>query len=142
MMNITWEGNTVDDSRVGLARELARMNLPVNFYTEFYWKIDLHNLFHFLSLRADSHAQKEIQDYALAILDITKRWVPYAYEAFVQYRLKSAHVSLAGKEAIKKMIAGEKVTAESIGMSPREWRELMADFDLEDQQDAKIVPLK
>lgn len=131
MMNVTWEGETVDSSRTGLARELARMNLPVNFYTEFYWKIDLHNLFHFLSLRADAHAQKEIQDYANAILDVTKRWVPLAYEAFVQYRLKGSYVSQRGKEALKKLIAGEPVTPESVGLSPREWKELETAFDLE-----------
>ena len=130
MMNVTWDGQTLDESKSGLARELARMNLNLNFYTEFYWKIDLHNLFHFLSLRADSHAQLEIRDYADSILELTKLWVPLAYEAFVQYRQKGTYVSQKGKEAMRKLIAGEKVTAESIGMSPREWREMMDAFDL------------
>ena len=133
MMNTNEQGEILDESRRGLTRELARMNLPLNFYTEFYWKIDLHNLFHFLSLRADTHAQKEIQDYANAILEVTKCWVPFAYEAFVQYRLKGVSISQKGKEVIKKIMGGEDVKPESSGLSLREWRELMDTFDLQDQ---------
>ncbi len=63
----------------GLARELARMNLPANIYTQWYWKVDLHNLFHFLRLRADAHAQYEIRVYADAICNVVADWVPAAY---------------------------------------------------------------
>ena len=120
------EGCTVfKPGELGLARELARINLPVNAYTQWYWKIDLHNLFHFLSLRADPYAQHEIQVYAKTMLDIVQKWVPNACEAFTEYRLKGRSVSGKGLAAIKRMLAGESVTAESIGMSGREWRELM-----------------
>ncbi|POG51582.1 thymidylate synthase (FAD), partial [Wolbachia sp. wRi_2] len=73
----------------GLAREIARTNLMLNYYTQFYWKIDLHNLLHFLKLRADKHAQYEIRVYAEVMLDIIKKWVPLAYNAFVEYCLES-----------------------------------------------------
>ena len=81
----------LDEERHGLARELARMVLPANIYTQWYWKIDLHNLLHFLSLRADPHAQYEIRVYAEAMLDVVKRWVPITYEAFMQHRLEFRH---------------------------------------------------
>jgi thymidylate synthase (FAD) len=77
----------------GLARELARSVLPVSVYTEWYWKCDLHNIFHFLSLRMDPHAQKEIQDYATAMFDLIQPIVPVACEAFVDYRLEGMHLS-------------------------------------------------
>ncbi|MFV0503146.1 MAG: FAD-dependent thymidylate synthase, partial [Lachnospirales bacterium] len=115
-----------DEGRSGLARELARMNLTANIYTQWYWKVDLHNLFHFLSLRADPHAQYEIRVYADAICELTKAWVPAAYEAFEDFRLGGAHLSRAGREAVRRMIAGETLDADSAGMSPAEWRELMA----------------
>lgn len=88
--------------------------------------MDLHNLFHFLSLRADAHAQYEIRVYAEAMCELAKAWVPAAYEAFEDYRLGGAQLSLKGREAIRRMLAGEKMDAESAGMSPGEWRELMA----------------
>jgi thymidylate synthase (FAD) len=115
-----------DENKTGLARELARMNLPVNFYTQWYWKIDLHNLLHFLSLRADSHAQYEIRMYAEAMLEMVKAWVPLTYQAFMDYRMGGANVSAKGMAAIKRMISGEKVTQESSGMSKGEWREFAA----------------
>lgn len=120
------EGGTVfKPGELGLARELARINLPVNAYTQWYWKIDLHNLFHFLSLRADPYAQHEIQVYAKTMLALVEKWVPTACAAFMEYRLKGRSISGKGLEVIKKMIAGDPVTAESIGMGTREWRELM-----------------
>ena len=125
-LNHDEEGNVIDETRPGLARELARMNLTLNYYTEWYWKIDLHNLMHFLSLRADSHAQYEIRAYADVMIDILKRWVPTTYDAFVKYRLNSTHISQQGMDIIKRMIRGEKVTQEDSGLSPREWRELIA----------------
>jgi len=114
-----------DPGRRGLARELARMNLSLNFYTQWYWKTDLHNLLHFLSLRADPHAQYEIRAYAEAMLETVKRWVPMAYEAFVNYRLGGAHLSAKGLAVVKRMIGGENVDQKTSGMSAREWRELM-----------------
>lgn len=126
MLNEDEQGNCYDTSKQGLTRELARINLPVSFYTQWYWKVDLHNLFHFLSLRADPHAQYEIREYANAILEIVKAWVPFAYEAFVEHRLHGSHFSQAGLEVIKRLINGEDVTQESSGMSAREWTETMA----------------
>lgn len=110
----------------GLAREIARTNLTLNYYTQFYWKIDLHNLLHFLKLRADKHAQYEIRVYAEVMLDIIKKWVPLAYNAFVEYCLESAHISKTGLEIIRKLIKGENVTREESGIGKREWDELMS----------------
>jgi len=114
-----------DDGKKGLARELARMNLPANVYTQWYWKVDLHNLFHFLRLRADAHAQYEIRVYAEKMCEITADWVPAAYGAFEDYRLGGANLSAKGIAAIKRMIAGEDMDAEKAGMSAGEWRELL-----------------
>ena len=114
------------DGQKGLARELARMNLPANVYTQWYWKVDLHNLFHFLRLRADAHAQHEIRVYADAMCAIVKDWVPAAYGAFEDYRLGGATISARGIDAIRRMLAGEKMDADKAGMSAREWRELEA----------------
>jgi thymidylate synthase (FAD) len=109
----------------GLARELARMNLPANVYTQWYWKVDLHNLFHFLRLRADAHAQMEIRVYAEALCEIVRDWVPAAYAAFEDYRLGGATLSAKGVECLRRMLAGEEVTQESSGMSKGEWREFV-----------------
>ena len=119
-------GAPLDPARPGLARELARLNLTLGFYTQWYWKTDLHNLMHFLSLRADSHAQYEIRAYAEVMLDILKRWVPMTYAAFLEYRLNAATISATGLEVIRRLLAGEPVDQASSGLSPREWRELMA----------------
>ena len=117
---------------LGLTRELARTILPVNVYTEMYWKIDLHNLFHFLRLRADSHAQYEIQCYANAILNIVRLWVPFAYDAFINYRKNSVSVSKKCIDLNKKMLQGEKISQETSGLSKGEWREFIEAFDLKD----------
>jgi thymidylate synthase (FAD) len=130
MMNCNEEGVVFDENKDGLARELARMNLPVNFYTQWYWKIDLHNFMHFLSLRADAHAQYEIRAYADIMLDMLKAWVPLTYKAFMDYRMGGAAVSAKGLEIIRRMIGGEKVTQEQSGMSKGEWRELMGVLEL------------
>ena len=111
--------------QAGLARELARMNLPANIYTQWYWKVDLHNLFHFLRLRADAHAQMEIRVYAETLCEIVKDWVPAAYSAFEDYRLGGASLSARGVECVRRMLAGEEVTQETSGMSKGEWREFM-----------------
>jgi len=126
MLNEDETGKQTDPERVGLARELARMNLTINAYTQWYWKTDLHNLFHFLSLRADSHAQYEIRVYAEAMLEMVRRWVPLAFDAFKRYRLGGVHLSAGGLAIVKRLLAGEKVAQEGSGLSAREWRELMA----------------
>lgn len=108
----------------GIARELARMNLTLNYYTQWYWKIDLHNLMHFVMLRADPHAQYEIRVYADAILKIMEAWVPLAAEAFKEHRMHGVRLSRTALAAVKRMIAGEKLTQESSGLSKREWDEL------------------
>lgn len=125
MLNEDAKGARKDPSRKGLARELARMNLTLNTYTQWYWKIDLHNLMRFLSLRADSRAQYEIRTYAAVLLELLKRWTPITYQAFLDYNLNGAHISAQGLATIKKMIAGETITQKTSGLSKREWRELM-----------------
>ena len=132
MLNERFDGSTIDENKKGLARELARMNLTLNTYTQWYWKTDLLNLMNFLRLRADSHAQYEIRVYADIMLDTVKKWVPITYDAFMDYRVGGTEVSAKGKLIIQKLIKGEKVDAESSGLSKREWNELMTAFDLKD----------
>lgn len=122
----------IDEEGTGLARELARMNLTLNTYTQWYWKIDLHNLMHFLSLRADHHAQYEIRVYAEQMLDILKRWVPLTHEAFMQYRMGGVHVSAGALDVVKALLKGEKVQREDTPLSKREWNELMEKIDRAD----------
>jgi len=126
LLNVDERGRVLDPGRHGLARELARMVLPANIFTQWYWKVDLHNLLHFLSLRADPHAQYEIRVYAEAMLDVVKRWLPITYEAFVQHRLNAVTLSANAFAVVKRMLAGEKVTESSSGLGKREWQELMA----------------
>ncbi len=121
-----YEAMISQDGQQGLARELARMNLPANIYTQWYWKIDLHNLFHFLRLRADHHAQYEIRVYAEAICKIVADWVPFAYAAFEDYRMGGATLSVRALDCVRRMLAGEEVTEETSGMSKGEWREFLA----------------
>ena len=120
-----YEAMISQDGQDGLARELARMNLPANVYTQWYWKVDLHNLFHFLRLRADAHAQYEIRVYAELMCDLVKDWVPFAYSAFEDYRMGGANLSGKGVECVRRMLKGEEVTQETSGMSKGEWREFM-----------------
>jgi thymidylate synthase (FAD) len=130
LMNANAKGEPLDESRDGIARELARMNLTLNYYTQWYWKIDLHNLFHFLMLRADPHAQYEIRTYADAMLEVVKKWVPFAYDAFMEYRMGGAHLSKTGIDVVKRMVAGEKVTQETSGLTKREWDELVGKLQI------------
>ena len=123
------EGEHADPCRLGLARELARINLPLGIYTQWYWKTDLHNLFHFLSLRADSHAQYEIRVYAEAMLETVKAWVPLAYEAFVECRLGGAELTAGQLAVLRRMLKGEEVTLETSGLGKRMWDELQAVLD-------------
>ncbi|MEM8625984.1 MAG: FAD-dependent thymidylate synthase [Pseudomonadota bacterium] len=116
----------LDPDGPGLARELARMTLPMSIYTQWYWKTDLHNLFHFLRLRADAHAQYEIRAYADAIASVVAEWVPASWAAFEDYRLHAVQFSGKGMACLRRMLAGEAVTQETSGMSPGEWREFQA----------------
>jgi len=120
-----YEEMIAQDGQQGLARELARMNLPANIYTQWYWKTDLHNLLHFLRLRADAHAQYEIRVYAEAIGAIVADWVPAAWRAFEDYRMGGATLSANALACLRRMLRGEEVTQESSGMSKGEWREFM-----------------
>lgn len=129
MLNEAEDGNAADPDRAGLARELARMNLTLNVYTQWYWKTDLHNLLHFLSLRADPHAQYEIRVYAEAMMEAVRRWVPLVYDAFLDYRLGAATLSGRMLAVVRRLLAGEAVDQAASGLGPREWRELMATLD-------------
>lgn len=126
MLNENEAGEAPDPDRQGLARELARMNLTLNTYTQWYWKTDLHNLFHFLSLRADAHAQYEIRVYAEAMLRTVEAWVPIAAAAFRDYRLGAVSLSAGMLAVVKRLLAGEAVDAANSGLTRREWTELMA----------------
>ena len=130
MLNENSDGETLDEGSMGIARELARMNLTLNTYTQWYWKIDLNNLLHFLALRADAHAQYEIRVYADIILDIVKKWVPVTYEAFEDYRVGGTQLSAKEILILKKIIKGETVDPDTEGISKREWGELQKKFDL------------
>lgn len=125
MLNEDGDGSARDASRQGLARELARMNLPLNTYTQWYWKTDLYNLFHFLSLRADPHAQYEIRTYAEVMLGTVAAWVPIAQKAFLDYRLGSVTLSAQMLTAVRRLLAGEAVEQSTSGLNRREWAELM-----------------
>jgi len=118
-----YEAMISQEGQAGLARELARMNLPANIYTQWYWKVDLHNLFHFLRLRADQHAQYEIRVYAQKICEIVADWVPFAYAAFEDYRVGGETLSARALDCVRRMLKGEEVTQENSGMSKGEWRE-------------------
>jgi len=114
LLNEDEYGNTLDTNKRGLARELSRMTLPLNAYTQWYWKIDLHNLMHFLSLRFDAHAQYEIRVYADVMMQILKKWVPLSYDAFVNNRLNSLTISSHGIEFLKSLIHGKKVDSKNV----------------------------
>jgi thymidylate synthase (FAD) len=129
MLNERFDGTIIDEKRSGLARELARMNLTLNSYTQWYWKTDLLNLMNFLFLRGDSHAQYEIRVYAETMLETVKKWVPITHAAFLDYRVGAAHLSSKGLKIVKSMINGNKVGYEDSGLSKREWNELMEIID-------------
>ena len=129
MLNERFDGTIIDEKKSGLARELARMNLTLNSYTQWYWKTDLLNLMNFLFLRGDSHAQYEIRVYAEKMLDTVKKWVPITHAAFLDYRVGAAHLSSKGLKIVKSMINGNKIGYEDSGLSKREWNELMEVID-------------
>ena len=130
LLNENPNGESIDSSKPGVARELARMNLTLNTYTQWYWKIDLNNLLHFLALRADAHAQYEIRVYADIMMDIVKKWVPIAADAFEDYRIGGTEVSAKEINLLKKLLKGEHASFEDEGISKREWSELQKKFDL------------
>ncbi|GBQ91285.1 FAD-dependent thymidylate synthase [Gluconacetobacter johannae DSM 13595] len=127
MLNQDEAGNIVDPTRPVVARELARMTLPVNVMTQFYWQINLWNLLHFLRLRADAHAQYEIRAYADAILTLVERWVPQTFEAFRDYMQEAALLSGPALRALRAILAGDgTVDLQAAGLSKREAAELIA----------------
>ena len=130
LLNENSSGGVLDEGKSGIARELARMNLTLNTYTQWYWKIDLNNLLHFLALRADDHAQYEIRVYADVMLDLVKKWVPLTYEAFEDYRMGGTELSAKEIKLMRKLLKGEKVSFEEEGLSKREWSELQRKFDI------------
>ena len=125
MLNESEEGNIIDVSKEGLARELARMNLTLSTYTQWYWKTDLHNLLNFLSLRADTHAQYEIRVYADAMMETLRRWCPITFQSFSDHRVEGVTFSGKAIKVVRKLISGVHINQEESGMSKREWRELM-----------------
>ena len=133
MLNQRYDGSIIDKNKIGLARELARMNLTLNTYTQWYWKTDLLNLMNFLRLRADHHAQYEIRAYADAMLDTLKRWVPITFDAFIDYRVGGTEVSLKGKKVLQSFINGKEIAIEDSGLSKREWNELMEAFNIKNK---------
>ena len=133
MLNQRYDGSIIDKNKIGFARELARMNLTLNTYTQWYWKTDLLNLMNFLRLRADHHAQYEIRAYADAMLDTLKRWVPITFDAFIDYRVGGTEVSLKGKKVLQSFINGKEIAIEDSGLSKREWNELMEAFNIKNK---------
>jgi thymidylate synthase (FAD) len=125
-----------DDDRPGLARELARMNLTLNTYTQWYWKSDLHNLLGFLALRCDAHAQWEIRAYAEAMLRTVEAWVPLTFAAFRNYRLGAVTLSAPALAVLRRRLAGETVEQADSGLSKREWAEFLVALAPVDQEQA------
>jgi len=133
MLNERYDGSAIKEDNQGLARELARMNLTLNTYTQWYWKTDLLNLLNFLSLRGDSHAQYEIKAYADVMIDSLKKWVPITFDAFMDYRVGGMELSGKGKVVIQKMMKGQKCDFENSNLSKREWNELMESFGFKEK---------
>ncbi len=134
-----------------VARELARIDLPLSTYTQWYWKIDLHNLFHFLSLRADPHAQWEIQEFARVMAGIMKRVAPLSYEAWLDYEFSGEHMSRGELEALRRLIDagvdnlevrdGASLDIEALkkcGLSKREAIELIEKLKPAERQDFEL----
>lgn len=113
-----------EDGKAGLARELARINLPQGIYTQWYWKIDLHNLFRFLALRSDRHAQYEIRAYAETISELVKQWVPAAWSAFENCKTGAKSFTSEQLACLRRRLNGQEVAFEDSGLTRREWNEL------------------
>ena len=131
LLNEDEHGASMIEGKAGLARELARMVLPLNYYTQWYWKTDLHNFMGFLRLRLDPHAQYEIRVYADAMLSILKRWAPLTYQSFLEHRLGSVTLSAKAAAVLRARLQGEEVTRDQSGLNQREWADLVRAFDLE-----------
>ncbi len=138
LLNEDDQGQRLRPEDPQLARELARMNLTLNFYTQWYWKVDLHNLLHFLALRSDSHAQYEIRVYAEVIGQLVERWVPAAWGAFRDYRLEAASLSRQELQAVKQLLRGGVVDFAALGMTGREQREFREKLALDEKEKAKL----
>jgi len=110
----------------GIARELARVNLPLSLYTEWYWQMDLHNLFRFLALRLDAHAQKEIRDYAAVILGVVRAVAPLACASFERHVLGGVRLSSDEADAVRRLVAGEPT-----GLGEREMERLSEKLGIE-----------
>lgn len=117
-----------DPSRKGLSRELARIGLSLSTYTQWYWKVDLHNLLGFLRLRADPHAQYEIRVYAERILDIVRRWVPLSLEAFEDYRLGAVSLSAQEAEIVRQVLSATDLHSLANDLPARERAEFISKF--------------
>ena len=130
LLNQKDSGGQLDPTRLGLARELARMNLSVNFYTQWYWKVDLHNFMKFLHLRSDSHAQYEIRAYAKLLVSILEKWVPFTAQAFHEHTIGGMNLSAKAIDVLQQRLTGKKVRFEEAGLSRREWQELCDTFDI------------
>lgn len=130
LLNEEDDKSNQNTDRPGLARELSRMVLPTNYYTQWYWKVDLHNLLHFISLRADSHAQYEFRVYAEIIAELVQKWVPLTYEAFEDYRMGGLYLSKQERNLLQKLIDGEKIDQNASGLSNREWLEFCDKFQI------------
>lgn len=141
-MNMTEDGVEAEEGKQGLARELARMNLTLNYYTEMYWKTNLHNLMHFLRLRGDAHAQYEIQVYAHIIQRLVDAWVPMAAEAFREYRQGACNFSKSAMEVVRKLVHGEDVRREDTSLTKREWGEVMDALHLDKQGNVKLPAMQ
>jgi len=133
ILNERYDGTIINENQKGLARELARMNLTLNTYTQWYWKTDFLNLLYFLSLRADSHAQYEIRAYGEVMIDSLKRWVPITFDAFMDYRVGGMELSAKAKVVIQKMLKGQNCDLESSNLTKREWNELMESFGFKEK---------
>jgi thymidylate synthase (FAD) len=153
-----WEGLRADAGAAyawmleeDVAREIARIDLPISTYTQWYWKIDLHNLLHFLSLRVDPRAQWEIQEFARAIAGMVKRVAPLSYEAWVDYDLESRPLTRAERAVLSRLVdtsedvlaarAGASVTKEEMkeaGLSPREIREFVEKVQAPERPDFEL----
>ena len=125
LLNENEDGGVIDPSKPSIAREIARMNLPVNIMTQFYWQINLWNLLAFSKLRADAHAQYEIRAYADAILGLVEKWVPMTFEAFQDYMRDGLALSGPALLALRRALAGEAVDLGSFGLSKREAADLL-----------------
>jgi thymidylate synthase (FAD) len=123
-------GSDREEKDFGISRELARINLTLNTYTQWYWKSDLHNLLGFLQLRADPHAQLEIREYAKTIMDVVRIWVPSAYEAFEEYRYGSVTLSRTEVSILRDLLVGKGISKLRAELTKRDWEKLAKIFGL------------